>query len=509
MIRLVLTLVAIASLASCGSAPGSDSPGIDADLDGYEASEDCNDADASVFPGVSTSCTAECGEGTQTCQADGSVSPCVCTPLCEATTGRCYYISQSRGSDANPGSFTAPWASYLNIVSYYAPDDHPATAVDLQPGDFVYFFDGTYTETYGYFNQEPALFLRQVNGADGEPITLKAYPGQTPILSPARTQAINIAQSSWIDVEGFEIRDVVGGGVRVEESDHVGLSRLNIHDIRGNSASNIAGLSIQSSDDVTLDHSEIHDIIPSEDIEGDNLHVSHCVILFRGGNNRILYNTLWQGPAPDERMRLGGVLYKHAAETPGQHFEVAYNTIRDVHYSSVSSGSPGSRIHHNLIVDSSPIRFTNFGGPTNNSDNIVSHNTILGGALSYAPSNEYFPVGAFDFTDNIVVDSAESYGEFGVVVVSKYGSDALYSEVVTAGTLTFERNCYFNPQAPLRWDLFDASGGDYGVLGQAYDFAGWQALGFDTSSTVVDPVLDADSRPTEEACAERGWLAGR
>ena len=79
-------------------------------------------------------------------------------PLGAAT----YYVSPS-GNDAGPGSQTQPFAS-------------PQTAVThLAPGDTLVFRQGTY---YG------SIIVPQ-SGSAASPITLEAYPGETPLLDGA------------------------------------------------------------------------------------------------------------------------------------------------------------------------------------------------------------------------------------------------------------------------------------------------------------------------------------
>ena len=67
------------------------------------SSNDCDDTNRNVYPGIAIACAASCGQGTQTCQSNGSFTGCSCTPLCEAAgSGRCFYISALTGADLIP-----------------------------------------------------------------------------------------------------------------------------------------------------------------------------------------------------------------------------------------------------------------------------------------------------------------------------------------------------------------------------------------------------------------------
>ncbi len=68
-------------------------------------------------------------------------------PVCEATgIGNCYYIDPVDGDDENDGSFTTPWKSFRNVITYYKSAYRPAGWLTLQPGDCLYLMDGTYSE---------------------------------------------------------------------------------------------------------------------------------------------------------------------------------------------------------------------------------------------------------------------------------------------------------------------------------------------------------------------------
>jgi formylglycine-generating enzyme required for sulfatase activity len=128
-IGIYVTIVAFAGIVSCGDDDGrsipdasvSDgaldgsndavidgSPDIDNDEDGFPASEDCDDNDDSVYPGVTVECQSECDYGTITCLNTGEWSSCSADQDCDCETpgdtrlvdcGNCGEATQECGTD--------------------------------------------------------------------------------------------------------------------------------------------------------------------------------------------------------------------------------------------------------------------------------------------------------------------------------------------------------------------------------------------------------------------------
>jgi formylglycine-generating enzyme required for sulfatase activity len=81
---------------------------VDNDDDGYPASEDCDDNDDSIYPGVSRDCQSDCDYGVQICLADSTWLDCTARTDCDCTTpgdtrivdcGNCGEASQECGLD--------------------------------------------------------------------------------------------------------------------------------------------------------------------------------------------------------------------------------------------------------------------------------------------------------------------------------------------------------------------------------------------------------------------------
>jgi len=359
--------------------------GSDKDLDGFPVGEDCDDTNRFVYPGISVRCEASGGasSGVKTCGSGGSFGACSSQPLCEAKGGgRCYYISKLTGSDSNPGTFDKPFRSYLNLVTYYDHRERPAGWKELAAGDVVYFMSGTYKDNYTYDRHRRAIFFRNVHGTASAPIVLKAYPGAHPILSSTdRVPAMFFFQSSHITVEGFEITGSFERGINTDEVSSLTIRNNRIHGIDGVDNDNLAGVYLARADNTLVTHNLIYDNYDrtNQDTAGRSTENSRNLVLFLGWDNRVSYNVIFNSVPITAEKSGGCVGYKHSAIQPGhpnQIFEFDHNILRNCKHSSISSGSFRSRVHHNLIVDSSLARFKDLGGPTINQDNIFEFNTL-------------------------------------------------------------------------------------------------------------------------------------
>ncbi|MEL6544505.1 MAG: right-handed parallel beta-helix repeat-containing protein [Myxococcota bacterium] len=479
------------------------SPAFDRDGDGFAQTEDCDDGNRMVYPGVATGC-ANGETGWRECGSDGQFTACVQSPRCEATApGRCYYIDPSAGDDLSSGTFEEPWRSF-DPVRY--SESRFANAVDLAAGDVVYVMGGTLEPT-------EQIFIRFVEGTPESPITFAGYPGTTPNFAPtAEVVPFFILQSSHIRMRNFEISRGKAAGVWVEESLGVELLHLDIHDISGASANNVSAIYLQSSEDVHIHHNEIRDTRPLDDINGNNLHLSHAVIAFRGGDILLNHNRLYQSLPTEPPSTRSCVLYKHSSDPGDAVFEVAYNQLENCEWYSVGSGTRCTGVHHNLIRNSGPVYITDHGGPTANIDLDVNYNTIVDGEIVlHDPSSTYEPIGQLNVVGNILVDSREN-GRTLAVDVGRFLGDPVFDQIVSpdgagrpgsGALIRFEDNCYFSGSSDLRFGLFAADGSGRG-LGAEYGFSDWQSLGLDGGSANENPALDGDFLPENVTCRAAG-----
>lgn len=488
--------------------------GDDKDLDGYSSSEDCDDTNRFVYPGVSVRCQMASGSGVKTCGSSGAFSACTATPLCEATGGgTCYYVSKLTGSDTNPGTFQQPLRTYKNFLSYYAFEDIPPNRKELKPGDVVYFMSGTYADNYSYNTDRRAFFLRGVHGAAGAPITFKAYPGAHPILSSAeRLPPVFLFQSSHLVFEGFEITGGAERGIFSDTVSNLVIRNNRIHNIDGVDNNNLAGVHLVRTDNALLERNIIHDNYDrtNQDTAGRSTENSRNVVLFQGWDNRVSYNVIFNSVPITAEKSGGCVGYKHSAIQPDhetQIFEFDHNILRNCKHGSISSGSFRSRIHHNLILDSALVRFKDLGGPTINQDNIFEFNTVRNyQSFEYNPTTTYAPIETITVRNNIFENFSPTSQQEGALNICIYCDDSLYSHLVGGNRLQFAGNCYHDPDETVKLGLFSSD--RTSSQGARYSFSQWQGQGFDTGSIERDPRLDAEHKPQESACFGAGHRAG-
>jgi hypothetical protein len=527
-------LAAVVVFAACSGnnpttdVPTSDGPGPDAcsgpacgpadnDHDGVPVGMDCDDNDPHVYPGVAATCRDACGDGWRRCGTDGAFGACSCMPLCEATSGgHCYYVAQMTGSDTNAGTFEAPWKSFANITSYATAAQRPTGWVELRAGDVVYFRAGTYRTTYMHTAGMSALRLTGVQGTAQGPVTLAAYPGARPVFSPDMpTAGIVIEQSNYVVVDGLEVRTAFGAGVRVAEGGHHEIRNVFVREVDGRAADNVAGVLATNVDHLDVHHSEIQGVSPNADLAEGNNHTSHDVLFLAGGNHHVHHNRFEHSTRSEPPIKRACVGYTTVATVAGATFEVDHNIFRECDNYTVGSATPGTRIHHNLMVNTGPmenvgrILIAALGGPAVNRDTAIENNTMVGlPAFEYNPATTPMPPGPFAFRRNIVADTGMYTVLRGMITISNVGDDALYDQVVTAHTLTFESNCYFNSATMPRFNLFAVNSGATNTRGQIYVLPGWQALGLDMDSAAADPQLEPPHyAPRNDACRARGWLA--
>ena len=117
-------------------------------------------------------------------------------------TAQDFYVSNELGSDGNDGSETSPFQTINRAIS------------EVEAGGTVYVMEGTYrNQNYGtvdvsnYINMNnPHVVTINKSGTAGVYITLKNYPGHTPIIQFDGRGGIVISNDmNYIIVEGFEV----------------------------------------------------------------------------------------------------------------------------------------------------------------------------------------------------------------------------------------------------------------------------------------------------------------
>lgn len=109
-----------------------------------------------------------------------------------------YYVDAINGNNGNNGLTPATAFQTLGKVSY--------TTTILNPGDVVYIRNGTYgTTDLANVNSQFAVLAITQSGADGNPITFKNYPGESPLIQFNNWHGIYL-QAAYIVIEGIRVR---------------------------------------------------------------------------------------------------------------------------------------------------------------------------------------------------------------------------------------------------------------------------------------------------------------
>jgi hypothetical protein len=217
----------------------------------------------------------------------------------------------------------------------------------------------------------------------------------------------------------------------------------------------------------------------------------------------------------------GGIKYKHASRVPDAFFKVHHNEFRNCKFFAFGSGTANTHFHHNLIIGGAGISSRDFGGVTHQNNQVFEYNTLYNtSGFELSPTtawrNDQFPDDPQNivFQKNVVFDTSPKYSdEHGIVTIGTYMNDETYR--ATVPELTFRQNCYYNPNAPLQFNM--ASGFNYKddyKEGEVFSLEQWrQMYRYDQDSIVTDPMfVDAskedfrlkDSSP----CKEMGMFAG-
>ena len=107
--------------------------------------------------------------------------------LMDAARAATYYVEPVNGNDSNPGTIDQPWRTIPRAVKHGFPIQY------RQSGDVVYLRGGVYSGNTHAIDLNASVGA--VSGTETNPITIKAYPGETPIVrdttSPYRGVLLN------------------------------------------------------------------------------------------------------------------------------------------------------------------------------------------------------------------------------------------------------------------------------------------------------------------------------
>ncbi|NJK97450.1 MAG: DUF1565 domain-containing protein [Bacteroidales bacterium] len=197
-------------------------------------------------------------------------------------TGADYYVA-TNGNDANPGTYTSPFATWQKAFDV------------AKAGDTVYIRGGTYypdvTIAYG-------VRVYKHNGKKDSLIHIFAYPGEKPILDMSKNTngstnnyGINLNTSSYWHLKGLEVigasqhgKNMLAAGIRLSDSNNNILEQISSHDNQG------LGIDIigASEDNLIINCDSYNNYDPYTTIPGGNADgFQIAFIAERNGDERI------------------------------------------------------------------------------------------------------------------------------------------------------------------------------------------------------------------------------
>jgi len=127
-----------------------------------------------------------------------------------------YYVAKN-GNDTNPGTESHPWKTIQKAAS------------TLRPSDTVYVKAGTYNES---------IVIKRSGSNESSRIVFSAYPGHTPVLDGkgkvSKWRGViysNAGNVNYITIDGFEIKNSIAYGIRIDDCHHWIITNCNIHNV--------------------------------------------------------------------------------------------------------------------------------------------------------------------------------------------------------------------------------------------------------------------------------------
>jgi hypothetical protein len=318
---------------------------------------------------------------------------CLCIILgCSGLAGAAtYYVAPpaSGGSDSNPGTIGSPWATWGKAV---------ATAV---AGDTVYFRAGTHTVS--------AAAVTAHSGTSASPITLKAYPGETPTITANGIAYCVRVQNPYWTFDGLSfiasnLPDHSSAIIKITNyaADHAVIQNCNFQALSAAGHDNIACIILEAS---YADYALIQNntIMAIHDTNGAGIGGIEYMGITGATGVKVLHNII--------HCSSRGLYIKHANGDTSfdTGAEIAYNYIYDCPYFTLSGNPAYVNFHDNLLVGSGTalsdggmqgeVFFGQNGGGPMGHDNIFNHNTIYKASLYQ--DNSAGPITYTNATNNV------------------------------------------------------------------------------------------------------------
>ena len=400
------------------------------------------------------------------------ITACSPAPSTIPTAGTTYYVAQSGGSDSNPGTQSQPFQTIQKGADV------------AKPGDTVLIHAGSYGK-----------FSVSTSGTQGQPIAIRAYPGEKPVVSETGGGGvITLSNVSYIILDGMTVQNG-GVGIRITGAQSANNRVLNCEVSKARSS----GIGIYEG--------------------AHNNLVKNCLIHDNAQGN-------W--PRGAASMWASGMSAAHGAQN--NVFEDNYIYWNHGEGTSAFDGSDGTVWRRNVIADNwSENLYVDGSKDCVIEDNLIYltpeakqwNSNFNNNAQGIGVSVESYPdqptitrdATGLKISNNIVVNTSTGIGsfveesghtfsgwvvtnntflnnDFGIKLQGQTASNTFRDNIVfggspvvdvPAGAGVFANNVYYGSAQSFQWG------------GTAGDFTQWQGLSGETNSQWADPIFQNSS----------------
>lgn len=222
-------------------------------------------------------------------------------PLLSEAQVTSFYVS-SAGNDANAGTLDAPWRTVAKAAN------------TLGPGQTALIRGGTYSERYITFAN---------SGTSGNPITIKAYPGETPIIDAGFTAGGSGRQPVFM----------------IDGRHYITIDGLTL--TRGSLANIYIAYNLPTTN-ITIQNNIMTNVVTED-------NAAHVYIATSGADKILVQNNVMHGRILGSYPNVGdGVKIFRALDLTIQNNEI-YDVVDGIYYKHSNTGTMVTTIQNNLI----------------------------------------------------------------------------------------------------------------------------------------------------------------
>lgn len=309
---------------------------------------------------------------------------------------------------------------------------------NAQEGDTVYFRAGTYTT-----NNANQIFTMSSgnNGTSGSPITFKAYPGESVIITQSgmtiteETYGMIVIGKNYNVIENitFDMNNWQRGIICGYDSSVTGLTIRNCTFENFPIGDNRCGLYLGSTG---LSYATIENCTFIGPTGGGGFGAN--ILIFGGVNNLSIKNN-------DIGPGVTGISYKHGNAEQDDNIEIAYNYVHDCSYIGISLVCNYADIHDNITnyTCGTGLAMTYCAGLCGGDHNQIYHNTFDASSKSVAVYN--YTQGTGDITGSAYNNYVNNIFTHPFYMNEEVGSTNLYGNtwdynLYPSGTAVYHNN---------------------------------------------------------------------